>query len=224
MRFLDRHDAGRQLAGLVSNVHLRHPLVLGIARQGVPVAEEVAATLDASLDALVVRRVMVPFDGGAVPIGAVAEGGIVLIDEARAATVDVEPDERAALEQLECQEVERQAGRVRGGLRRLELRGRSVVVVDDLVGSGSTARVACRAVRRSGATAVVLAVPVVPVDWAEEVADEVDAVLSLVVAPEPLSRSAFYANTAEVSDDEVRRVLERAARRTGVSAAARRAR
>jgi predicted phosphoribosyltransferase len=172
--FVDRHDAGRKLAGLLDHLTAEQPVVVGVPRQGMPVAEQVATALRAPLDVLVVRRVVVPVEGRWVAVGAVGEGGVHLIDQALAAATGVEADELAALERVEALEVERQVHRYRGDLARTDLRGRTVLVVDDGIASGSTARAACRVARALGATRVVMAVPIAPEGWAERVGDDVD--------------------------------------------------
>jgi predicted phosphoribosyltransferase len=201
--FVDRHDAGRRLAGLLDHLTAEQPVVVGVPRQGMPVAEQVATALRAPLDVLVVRRVVVPVEGRWVAVGAVGEGGVHLIDQALAAATGVEADELAALERVEALEVERQVHRYRGDLARTDLRGRTVLVVDDGIASGSTARAACRVARALGATRVVMAVPIAPEGWAERVGDDVDEMVSVGMGPEPLIVAHWYANARVVSDDDV---------------------
>jgi predicted phosphoribosyltransferase len=201
--FVDRHDAGRKLAGLLDHLIAEQPVVVGVPRQGMPVAEQVATALRAPLDVLVVRRVVVPVEGRWVAVGAVGEGGVHLIDQALAAATGVEADELAALERVEALEVERQVHRYRGDLARTDLRGRTVLVVDDGIASGSTARAACRVARALGATRVVMAVPIAPEGWAERVGDDVDEMVSVGTGPEPLIVAHWYANARVVSDDDV---------------------
>jgi predicted phosphoribosyltransferase len=201
--FVDRHDAGRKLAGLLDHLTAEQPVVVGVPRQGMPVAEQVATALRAPLDVLVVRRGVVPVEGRWVAVGAVGEGGVHLIDQALAAATGVEADELAALERVEALEVERQVHRYRGDLARTDLRGRTVLVVDDGIASGSTARAACRVARALGATRVVMAVPIAPEGWAERVGDDVDEMVSVGTGPEPLIVAHWYANARVVSDDDV---------------------
>lgn len=201
--FVDRHDAGRKLAGLLDHLTAEQPVVVGVPRQGMPVAEQVATALRAPLDVLVVRRVVVPVEGRGVAVGAVGEGGVRLIDQALVAATGIETDELAALERVEALEVERQVHRYRGDLARTELRGRTVLVVDDGIASGSTARAACRVARALGAIRVVMAVPIAPEGWAERVGDDVDEMVSVGTGPEPLIVAHWYANARVVSDDDV---------------------
>lgn len=209
--FVDRHDAGRRLAGLLEHLAAENPIVVGVPRQGMPVAEVVATALRAPLDVLVVRRVVVPVEGRGVAVGAVGEGGVRLIDHDLVAATGVELDELTALERVEALEVERQVHRYRGDLGRTDLRGRTVLVVDDGIASGSTARAACRVVRALGAARVVMAAPIVPEGWAELVGADVDDVVSVERGPEPLTVAGWYANAQAVSDDEVVASLRAAA-------------
>ena len=201
--FVDRHDAGRKLAGLLDHLTAEQPVVVGVPRQGMPVAEQVATALRAPLDVLVVRRVVVPVEGRWVAVGAVGEGGVHLIDQALAAATGIEADELVALERVEALEVERQVHRYRGDLARTDLRGRTVLVVDDGIASGSTARAACRVARALGAIRVVMAVPIAPEGWAERVGDDVDEMVSVGTGPEPLIVAHWYANARVLSDDDV---------------------
>lgn len=197
--FVDRHEAGRVLAELLVHLKPERPIVLGIAEQGMPVAEEVAARLEAPLDVLVVRRVVVPVEGHGVAVGAVAEGGVYLVDDALVAATGVEAVELAALERVEALEVERQANRHRGDRPRIDVGGRTVIVVDDGIASGSTVRAACRAARALGAQRVVVAVPVAPAGWRRAVADDVDDLIAVETVPEPVVLSHHYANAPAVS-------------------------
>ena len=201
--FVDRHDAGRKLAGLLDHLTAEQPVVVGVPRQGMPVAEQAATALRAPLDVLVVRRVVVPVEDRWVAVGAVGEGGVHLIDQALAAATGIEADELVALERVEALEVERQVHRYRGDLARTDLRGRTVLVVDDGIASGSTARAACRVARALGAIRVVMAVPIAPEGWAERVGDDVDEMVSVGTGPEPLIVAHWYANARVVTDDDV---------------------
>lgn len=192
--FVDRHEAGRSLGALLVHLKPERPIVLGIADQGMPVAEAVAAWLGAPLDVLVVRRVVVPVDGRGVAVGAVAEGGVSLVDAALVAATGIDPVELAALERVEALEVERQVQRHRGDRSRTDIRGRTVVVVDDGIASGSTVRAACRAIRALGALRVVVAVPVAPDGWRTAAGDDVDELVAVETAPEPVVLSHHYAN------------------------------
>ncbi|MGK5528995.1 phosphoribosyltransferase family protein [Streptomyces sp. URMC 129] len=208
MIFADRIDAGRRLAqALREPLRGRDPVVLGLPRGGVPVAAEVAGALRAPLDVCLVRKLGVPFQPE-VAMGAIAEDGARVINEevlrrARvgdAALAEVEAGERA--------ELARRAEQYRGERPRISVTGRTVVIVDDGVATGATARAACRSARARGAARVVLAVPVAPGDAALRVGDDAD---EFVCPHTPAGFAAvgqFYRDFAPTTDAEVIACLE----------------
>ncbi len=159
--FIDRHDAGRHLVPLLADLRGSGAVVIGLARGGVPVAAAVAAALGLPLDVLVVRKLGHPHDPE-LGVGAIAEEGVVIHDERAMAMLEVGPESLAAVEDAERSELVRRVARYRGDRPPRDLRGRTAVVVDDGLATGGTARAAIEAVRRRGAAAVVLAVPVGP--------------------------------------------------------------
>lgn len=211
--FLDHRDAGRQLGHQLAELGVHADLVLGVPRGGVPVALEVAEVLGLPLDIVVVRRLVADVGNRTdVTVGAIGESGIRLVDEVLAAQVGLDRDELEALERAEALEVDHQVHRFRGDRPRTDLSGQSVIVVDELVTTGSTVRAACRMVRRLGAAAVTVAVPVVPDEWAQALCDEVDEVVALLrTATEP-HPGGVYASAVAVSDDDVVACLQAAAR------------
>lgn len=211
--YLDRRDAGRQLGVQLATLGPQVDLVLGLPRGGVPVALEVAEALRVPLDVVVVRRLVVDVGGDhEIAVGAVGEDGVQIVDQVLAGQVGVDHDEIAALERVETLEVDHQVHRFRGDRPRVDLHGRSVVVVDDLVTTGSTVRAACRIVRRLGASSVLVAVPVVPEAWADAVLDDVDDVVALQRVPGEPVAGGVYASAAPVTDDDVVACLQAAAR------------
>ncbi|MFD4393274.1 phosphoribosyltransferase family protein [Kitasatospora sp. NPDC058478] len=208
--FTDRTDAGRRLAARVGHLGGADTVVVALPRGGVPVAAEVAAALGAPLDICVIRKLGVPYQPE-LGMGAIGEDGVRVLNEQVIRLAGVGDDQLAAVERRERTELERRARRYRGGRPPADLRGRTVIVVDDGVATGSTARAACRIVRARGAARVVLAVPVAPADWTErlsEVADE----LVCVGTPSPFfSIGEFYGDFAQTGDEEVLRLLAEAA-------------
>ena len=199
--FKDRVDAGRRLAA-----RLRHlggdVVVVGLPRGGVPVAAEVARALDATLDVIVVRKLGVPFQPE-LGMGAIGEDGIRVINPEVVGMARVTGDELAAVETRERAELVRRAGRFRAGRARVPLAGRVVVIVDDGIATGSTARAACEVARAEGASRVVLAVPVAPRDWTARLAGVADEFVC-VDTPEPFfGVGQFYADFTQTTDDEV---------------------
>lgn len=165
MLFINRVDAGRRLGERLQHLRGDNVVVVGLPRGGVPVASEVARVLGAPLDVIVVRKLGVPFQPE-LGMGAIGEGGVRVLNEALVGSAGVTPDELAAVERRERAELDRRIRRYRGGRLGVSLAGRTVVIIDDGIATGSTARAACRVVRAQGAARVVLAVPVAPRDWA----------------------------------------------------------
>ena len=212
MPFVDRVDAGRRLAERLRHLRGEDVVVLGLPRGGVSVAAEVARALDASLDVIVVRKLGVP-SRPELAMGAVGEDGVLVVNERVVRGGHASEVEFAEVERREREEVQRSARRFRGERAGLPLAGRTALVVDDGVATGSTARAACRVARAQGAARVVLAVPVCRRDVAGALGDVVDEVVCLV-APEGFSAvGQFYADFRPTFEREVVELLRRGARR-----------
>jgi len=209
--FSDRVEAGRLLARQLLYLRERNVVVLGIPRGGVPVAFEVAAALDAPLDVIVVRKLGVPFQPE-FAMGAIGEGGEELIDESVVALTEVTDDEVNAVAAREREYLDARVARLRPSRSRLPLDGRTVVIVDDGVATGATARVACDVARRFGATTVILAVPVIAASTLAEMTGADDIVY--VAAPDTFwAVGQFYTDFSATTDEEVARLLDESARR-----------
>lgn len=211
MVFQDRVDAGRRLATALRHLRDEPAVVLGLPRGGVPVAFEVAQALGAPLDVIVVRKLGVPLQPE-LGMGAIGEGGVRIINDDVVRLARITGPELAAVEQRERLELERRARRFRGNRPRLALQGRTAVIVDDGIATGSTARAACQVARAQGAARIVLAVPVGPPGWATRIGRAADEVVCLET-PEPFwAIGQFYADFSQGSDEEVLACLERAGR------------
>ncbi len=215
--FEDRFDAGRQLAARLDVLRGEETVVLGLPRGGVPVAFEVARALGAPLDVIIVRKLGVPFQPE-LGMGAIGEGNVRVLDEEVIQRAGVTEAEVAAVEARERTELERRARRFRDDHPAVPLLGRTAVVVDDGIATGSTARAACQVARAQGAAKVVLAVPVAPRGWESRVGSDADELISLAT-PEPFfAIGQFYDDFSQTTDEEVIECLERA--RAGGSTAA----
>src|SRR5271156_1012992 len=148
MRFLDRRDAGRQLAAKLSG-YAGDPgvLVLGLPRGGVPVAYEVARALHAPLDVFVVRKLGVPGQRE-LAMGAIASGGVRVLNGAVLSRIENAEAVVEAVAEIEARELERRENQYRAGRPAPELRGKTVVVVDDGLATGASMRAAVRALRQ----------------------------------------------------------------------------
>jgi putative phosphoribosyl transferase len=211
-RFVDRADAGWRLAERLERFRAADPVVLGLPRGGVPVAYQVATSLDAPLDVIVVRKLGVPFQPE-VAMGAIGEDGTRVLDPGIIGRAGVTDAELAEVERRERQELALRLDRYRRGRERIDLAGRTAIVVDDGVATGSTARVACRIARLLGASSVVLAVPVGPAETLHGF-EEADEVVAVVAPRDFVAVGNYYDDFAPTADDEVIVLLDRVARRT----------
>jgi putative phosphoribosyl transferase len=208
MRYADRSEAARVLAQALAPYAGRARLtVLGLPRGGVPVAYEVAQRLGAALDLMIVRKLGMPGQEE-LAIGAIASGGVRVLNPEGALYVPEHVIEQLA--QRELAELQRRERRYRGDRPPLDVRDRTVILVDDGLATGATMRAAVAATRQLGPEAVVVAVPVAPGDtiaMLREVADDVVC----PATPEPFAAiSLWYLDFHQVSDEEVTSLLQRA--------------
>jgi putative phosphoribosyl transferase len=209
--FADRTEAGKRLAERLGRFAEEDVVVLGLPRGGVPVAHEVAAALGAPLDVIVVRKLGVPFQPE-LAMGAIGEDGARVVNDEVAEFAHVTPAEIAAAEERERVELERRARRFREARARVDLTGRTALIVDDGIATGSTARAACHVARAHGAAKVVLAAPVAPRDVARRFAGDVDE-LVVCAMPDPyFGVGQFYVDFSQTTDDEVVDLLAAAGR------------
>jgi putative phosphoribosyl transferase len=207
--FQDRFDGGRQLARELTRYRDAAPVVLGLPRGGVPVAYEVARELDAPLDVCVVRKIGAPIQPE-LGIGAVSEDGVVHVDRGTMRMVDVSEEELASLVAEKRAEVADRVRRFRRGAPPIDVRGRTVIVVDDGVATGGTARAALQTLRARGAGRVVLAVPV----GASSTLGELASIADEIVCPHPedefFAVGLWYEDFAPTTDEDVVELLDRA--------------
>ncbi|HSE70826.1 MAG TPA: phosphoribosyltransferase family protein [Nocardioidaceae bacterium] len=207
--YRNRRDAGRRLADHLQ--HLRGPgtVVLGLPRGGVPVAYEVATALGAPLDVIMVRKLGLPFQPE-LAMGAIGEGGVRVLDPDLIRMAGVSESDLEAVERREREVLQRRAETFRAGRAHVPLEGKTVVIVDDGIATGSTAQAACQVASAAGARRIVLAVPVAPPDVEGRFRGYVD---ELVCPWHPHGFSAigqFYADFSATSDEEVVDLLDRA--------------
>jgi putative phosphoribosyl transferase len=209
MRFADRIDAGKRLAALLERYTGEDVVVLALPRGGVPVAAEIARALGAPLEVIGVRKLGAP-QQPEFGIGAIAEGGIRVVDQESAAMTGLGEKGIAAIERRERDELARRVHEYRGDRGLPELAGRTVIVVDDGLATGVTARAACRAVRSHGPARLILAVPVAPPRSIEALRSEADDVVVVHAPASLVSVGGWYDVFDQVSDTEVLRLLEEA--------------
>ena len=185
-------------------MHLRDRdvVVVGLPRGGVPVAAEVAKALNAPLDVILVRKLGVPSQPE-LGMGAIGENGVRVLNAEVVQLADVTSDEIARVEARERGELERRVERFRSGRKLVSLEDRVVIIVDDGIATGSTARAACQVVRALGASYIVLAIPVAPRGWEQDLAGVADEYVCVTASERFSSVGRFYANFTQVTDDDV---------------------
>ncbi|MFE3492090.1 phosphoribosyltransferase family protein [Streptomyces sp. NPDC059175] len=210
MLFDDRVDAGRRLAEALRHLGEADPVVLGLPRGGVPVAFEVARALRAPLDVIVVRKLGVPYHRE-LGFGAIGEGGVRIINDEIVRRGRVSDKDVAAVERAEAAELVRQAERFRANRPRVDVTGRTVILVDDGIATGSTAAAACEVVREQGAARVVLAAPVAPPDAVTWLSTEADEVVCLSTPRAFSAVGEWYRDFSQTPDEDVVALLAQAA-------------
>ena len=216
MRFADRHDAGRRLADRLVGEPLHDPVVLALPRGGVPVAYEVAVALEAPLEVIVARKVGAPTQPE-LGIGAVAEGGEPIFDEGLLSRLGLDTEALDRLVARERVELERRVGHYRPGRSLPTLAGRDVLLVDDGLATGVTARAALRALRAHAPRRVVLAVPVGAPESVAALATEADEVICLHAPRGFAAVGQWYRDFGQTDDATVVELLDRARSRPGLT-------
>jgi predicted phosphoribosyltransferase len=206
VRFADRADAGRWLASALK--HVPQPaVVLGLPRGGVVVAAEVARSLHAPLDVIVVRKLGVPWMRE-VAMGAVGENGVLVLNQEVITNARVTDHELAQVKARECLELDRRVTRLRAGRPGPSLGGRTVVIVDDGIATGATARAAIAVARAQHPARVVLATPVAAWDVADALREVADEVVCLLTPPTMTAVGEHYLDFRPVSDEAVAGLLQ----------------
>jgi putative phosphoribosyl transferase len=212
--FLDRRDAGRQLAACLEAYRSRDDvLILALPRGGVPVAAEVAKALGLPFDLLLVRKLGIP-GCAETAMGAIAANGVCVMNDDLIQQLDLTRTEINEVKRRETEELARRERLYRAGKPSIEVTGKTVIVIDDGIATGATMQAAILLLRRQGARRIVVATPVAPPDTARKLAREVD---EMIVVAEPEEFSAvgeWYRNFGQTGDDEVRRLLAEATSRS----------
>lgn len=213
--FIDRFEAGQRLARALASLRLESPVVLALPRGGVPVAWEVASMLEAPMDVLIVRKLGAPFQpefgfGAIGEPGADGEQVVTIIDEhlrQRLGISDVELDRIIATQEAE---LSRRIQQYRHGRDLPVLRGRQVILVDDGMATGSTARVAVAVLRKLGAERVIVAAPTASTDAIRVLREVADEVITVEQPEDFIAVGEHYQDFTQVTDDEVVRLLHTA--------------
>ncbi len=210
--FSSRVEAGRMLAAALSSYKGKDVVVLGIPRGGLPVAREVADALQAPLDIVVVRKLGAPGQPE-LGIGAVVDGDHprAIFNQGVIESLGVEDEYITREIERQLKEIKRREIAYRGGEPSVALAGKTVIVVDDGIATGSSVRAALRGVRRAKPKKLILAIPVAPAETLEALRGDTDEIVCLETPEDFFAVGQFYRDFHQVGDDEVKRIL--AARR-----------
>lgn len=212
--FRDRVHAGQQLAAALARLGADQPIVLGLPRGGVPVAAEVARRLDAPLDVLLVRKIGAPAQPE-FAVGAIADG-VRFLDEGLIARLGIPTSAVERVVAVESGELARRQTLYRGARPPLPVRDRTVIVIDDGLATGATARAAIRSLRARGPARIVFAAPVGAPDSVARLRAEADEVICLLTPDDFRAVGMWYRDFSPTTDQEVIRLLDEAAARTGL--------
>lgn len=208
--FRDRADAGRALARALSAYANRpNVVVLALPRGGVPVGFEVARELDAPLDVFLVRKLGVPGQEE-LAMGAIASAHVQVLNDHVVRLLNISRDVIDAVAAREQRELDRREREYRDGRPPIPVAGRTVILIDDGLATGSSMRAAVQALRQQGPKEIVIAVPVAAAETCEAFRHEVDDVFC-ALTPEPFDAvGMWYDDFSQTTDAEVRDLLERA--------------
>jgi putative phosphoribosyl transferase len=206
--FTNRAEAGRMLATALASYKSERVVVLGIARGGLPVAREVAEALGAPLDVVVVRKLGAPGQPE-LGIGAIVDGDHprAIFNQDIIESLGVEDDYINREIERQLAEIRRREKEYRGTEPAVPLAGKTVIVIDDGIATGSSVRAALRGARRAKPKQVILAVPVAPAETVEALRDDADKIVCLETPENFPAVGQFYRDFHQVSDDEVKRIL-----------------
>jgi predicted phosphoribosyltransferase len=210
MLFANRREAGRILASLVMKYADRDDvLVLALPRGGVPVAFEVARALNVPLDVFIVRKLGVP-GHDELAMGAIATGGVRVLNDDVVNSLELEPEVIDAVAAREEKELARRERLYRGARPAPDVHGRTVILVDDGLATGSTMRAAVAALRKQRPARIVVAVPVAAPETCEEFKTEVDEVVCAATPRMFNGVGRWYEDFSQTTDDEVHELLAQA--------------
>jgi putative phosphoribosyl transferase len=208
-RFRDRHDAGRRLATEL-RAYAKQPdvLVLALPRGGVPVGYEVASALGVPLDVFIVRKLGLPWHEE-LAMGAIASGGVRVLDEDMIRVARVSAADLERVTAAEQAELERREKQYRGDRPFPDLQGKTVILVDDGLATGSTMRAAVQALRQEGPARIIVAVPVAAPETCDAFREIADDIIC-AETPEPFRAvGLWYEDFSQTTDEEVHELLDR---------------
>ncbi len=206
--FQDRRDAGCRLAKRLLHYRDENPVVLALPRGGVPVGAEISRALDAPLDIIVARKLGAPGQPE-LAIGAIAPGGVRLINERLVRRLGIPEDWIEQTAEKELAEVQRRMRRFRKDRPASQVIDRSVILVDDGIATGMTARAAIQAIHTEEPRRIILAVPVCEKETAEKLSQEIDELVCLEIPADLWAIGLWYRDFHQVPDEEVIDLLQK---------------
>ncbi|MBE9014770.1 phosphoribosyl transferase [Chroococcidiopsis sp. CCALA 051] len=210
-QFQNRTQAGELLATKLT-AYAKRPdaIVLGLPRGGVPVAFEVAKTLNVPLDIILVRKLGAPAQPE-LAMGAIATGGVLVLNDEVVNWLGIPQAEIDAVAQREMQELERRDRLYRGNCPLPHVENRTVILVDDGIATGSTLRAAIAALRQQQPQQIIVAVPIAPASVCQQLRSQADDVVCAIEVEQLSAISLWYEEFTQTSDEEVRALLAEAA-------------
>lgn len=211
-RFQNREEAGRILAAKLM-IYANRPdtLILALPRGGVPIGYEIARALNLPLDVMIVRKLGVP-GHEELAMGAIASGGVRVLNRSVIESLRIPPDSLEAVEKREALELMRREATYRGNRHPMSLKGKTVILADDGVATGSTMRVAISALREQRVGRIILATPVAPPTVRWEMEALVEDFVALVMPEDFFGVGQWYEDFTQVSDDTVYELLRKGAK------------
>lgn len=217
-RFQNRSEAGRLLAEKLAHWARRaDTVVLALPRGGVPVAYEIARSLDLPLDVVIVRKLGVP-GHEELAMGAIASGGVRVLNRGVIESLRIGPEALEAVEKREALELMRREAAYRGNRKPIALEGKNVILVDDGIATGSSMRVAIGALREQRVARILVAAPVAPPSVRWEMEPLVDEFFALLMPEDFYGVGRWYEDFTQTSDATVHELLRRAAKPASLSA------
>ena len=211
-RFQNREEAGRILAAkLMLYANRPDTLILALPRGGVPIGYEIARALNLPLDVIIVRKLGVP-GHEELAMGAIASGGVRVLSRSVIESLRIPPDSLEAVEKREALELMRREATYRGNRQPASVKGKTVILVDDGVATGSTMRVAISALREQHAGRIIVATPVAPPTVRWEMEALVEDFVALVMPEDFFGVGQWYGDFTQVSDDTVYELLRKGAK------------
>lgn len=214
--FRDRQEAGQKLGIELEKLRLHQPIVLALPRGGVPVAAEVAKALKAPLELIIVRKVGAP-GNIELAVAAIVDGDPpdVVLNRDIVEAYSLDDDELRVLIAKERPELERRRLAYRGKRSALSVSGKTAIIVDDGAATGTTMKIAIRALKRRSPREIIVALPVAPADTLAELAQEADCTVCLSQPAHFRALGQHYLNFPQLSDSEVLAAMDEAARAHG---------